>query len=315
MTGWAVLGGALAALWIADGLRLRQRARSFPVLADGAERPRVAEDHVFVVRPGVVLDDGTRRAASAHARENDLDVLDLVAPSIESWRALLLLLAVDPARFRRDRFARGFSPADAILVRASTLERIGATPEPRNAVAMVELSRSLKLHAATATDFAIAPALTSPAVTMRERRRLLRLLFGDMVVPLFVLQLALLASTIAFAPTWGLAALAIFHLQVLLVTVGTPLAPSGRLAHAALRPIVDLASTVGPVAPAPPSRVSAAELRPVYDELLACGTSAFFEPPREDCPLCASRELSKLGEFPDHYQRKPGRFVLSRCLG
>src|SRR5205823_1793024 len=75
-----------------------------------------------------------------------------------------------------------------------------------------------------------------------------------------------------------------------------------------------LASTLGPAAAASP-RVTAAELRPVYDALLARGTEPFFEPRRDDCPLCHGKDLAKIGDFPDHYQRKPGRFVLSRCRG
>ncbi len=313
MTAWAVVGGALGALWIADGLRLRQRARHLQVLR--ASDAPVADEHVFVLRRGAVLDDGMRRAASAHAVENDLDVLDLVAPTLGSWRAILLLAAIDPAKFRRDRFARGCSAGDAILARASILKRIGASPEPRDVIAMVELSRTLKLHATVATDFAVAPALVSPRITLRERRRLLGLLFGDIVIPLFVLQFGLLVLSIVFAPAWGLAALAVFQLQVLLACLGTPLSPGDRFAHAAARPLVDLASTLGPVAPVPSPRVTAAELRPVYEDLLAQGTSRFFESPRDDCPLCGGRELSKRGDFPDHYQRKPGRFSLSHCLG
>jgi ubiquinone/menaquinone biosynthesis C-methylase UbiE len=311
MIGWAVLGAALAALWVGDGLRLRQRARYLHVLPK-SDAP-VAPDHVFVVRLGVVLDEPTRRSASAYAQENGLDVLDLVSPRMAAWRATVLLSAVDPLTFRQDRFARGFSAGDAILVRASVLERSGAKLALTNAMGLVDLARVLKLHAATGSDVAIAPSLVSPGLSLRERRRLLRWLFGDMIVPLFGLQLALLALAIAFARPWGLGALAAFHLQVLLITLGTPLAPYDRLAHVAARFIIDIASTLGFASPPPSSRVTSAELRPVYDALLAHGTAPFFEPPRGDCPLCGGGTLSKVGEFGDHYQRKPGRFVLSRC--
>jgi ubiquinone/menaquinone biosynthesis C-methylase UbiE len=310
MNAWAVVGGALAALWLLDGLRLRGRARSLTVLPESSEVER--NDHVFLIRPGVKLDESTRRAASAYANANDLDVLDLVPQRIASWRALVLLVAVDPAQFRRDRFARGASTGDALLVRASLLERLGMKPEATDAVALSEIARTLKLHAATGTDFAVAPTLLSPGIELGERRRLLRLLFGDPVVPLFVLQLALLAFAIAFAPPWGLAALAVFHAQSFLVTLGTPLAPFDRLEHLFARPLVDLASTVGPASPAP-HKINAAELRPVYETLLAHGTDPFFEPPRDDCPLCHGRGLAKVVEVGDHYQRKPGKFVLSRC--
>jgi ubiquinone/menaquinone biosynthesis C-methylase UbiE len=310
MSAWAIVGAALAALWVADGLRLRGRARSLRVLPP-SDAP-AADHHVFFVRRGVSLDDATLRAASAYADANDLDVLDLVSPRIASWRMLVLLVAVDPQRFRRDAFARGASAGDAMLVRASLLERVTGTSAPSDAVTMNELARSLKLHAATSTDLALAPMLLSPGVPLSERRRLLRLLFGDPIVPLFIVQLLLLALAIAFAPPWGLLALVAFHLQVFVVTLGTPTAPFDRLEHALARPILDLASTLGPAAPLS-RRVTAAELRPVYDSLLARGTDPFFEPPRDDCPLCRGRHLSKIVEVGDHYQRKPGRFTLSRC--
>ena len=329
MSGWAILGGALAALWMVDGLRLRQRARSLVLLSPtGAP---VAGDHSFLVRPGVVLDEATRQAASEHAQNNHLDVLDLVSPRIASWRAMVFLFVIDPLRFRHDRFARGFSAGDAMLVRSSVLERLGTSPPseplrntrrggtsqgrppPTDPLALVELARQLKLHAAVSSDVAVAPGLTSPGMSLRDRRRVLRLVLGDGFVPLFVVQLVLVGLAIAFAPPWGLLALAVFHLQVLLVTLGTQLTPRDRMAHVAFRPVIDLVSALGPVSPSPTHRVTAAELRPVYDALLAHGTTPFFEPARADCPLCHDRDLSKLGEFPDHYQRKPGRFVLSRC--
>ncbi|WP_437330793.1 hypothetical protein [Sorangium sp. So ce381] len=39
----------------------------------------VAPDHRFVVARGVVVDEATRRAASAHVRRKGLAVLDLIA--------------------------------------------------------------------------------------------------------------------------------------------------------------------------------------------------------------------------------------------
>jgi ubiquinone/menaquinone biosynthesis C-methylase UbiE len=311
--GAAILGFVLATLWIADAVRLRKRALSLQSL-EPTDEP-ASEQHVFLVRAGVDLDEPTRRAASRLARDNDLDVLDLVSPRLATWRAILLLLTVDPARFRLDRFARGFSAGDAMLVRASVLEHLGDVPEAPSAPLLAYIARRLKLHAATSSDLAVAKGLPSPAISFGERRRLLRLLFGDAIVFVFVLQFALLGLAIALAPVWGLGALAIFHLQVLFITLGTALAPPDRWATAVLRPLFDIASTFGPTSPDPRARVQTDELRPVYETLLARGTEPFFEPPRDDCPLCHGRELCKVGVFTDHYQRKPGRFVLSRCVG
>jgi ubiquinone/menaquinone biosynthesis C-methylase UbiE len=311
MIGWAIVGSLLAALWALDALRLRRHAKALRVLppSDEPESP----EHVFLVRPGVELDDATRRAASAYARREALEVLDLVPPDLATWRALVLAATVDPATYRADRVAAGTTACDAILVHESVLARSGAARAPSDAVAMNEAIRVLKRYAVTQTDIAVAPGLRSPGVSLRERRRLLRLRHSDLVVPVVALQLALLGLAIAYAPPFGLAALLALHAQIFLVTVGTPLAPRDRLASLLARTLVDSASTFGFAAPEPAAGPSNEELRPAYDALLADGTARFFEPRREDCPMCGERKLSKAFELGDRYQFKPGRFALSRC--
>jgi SAM-dependent methyltransferase len=266
-----------------------------------------------LTRPGVEVDDDTRRAASDYARRNGIEVLDLVAPGIASWRALVLASNVDPATYRGDRVATGTSAGDAILVREDVLARSGAPRAPGDAVAMSDAIRLVKRYAITNTDLVVAPRLRSPGVPLRERRRLLRMRHSDHVVTLFALQLALLALAVAFAPVFGVAALVAYHTQVLVVTLRTPLAPRDRLAMLVARVLVDAASTFGRAAPPPALGATKDELRPAYEALLAAGIERFFEPPRDDCPMCGARALSKAFELGDRYQFKPGRFALSRC--
>jgi SAM-dependent methyltransferase len=52
-----------------------------------------------------------------------------------------------------------------------------------------------------------------------------------------------------------------------------------------------------------------------YRELVAAGTSSFFEPRRSACPLCAASSLLPHLTATDLVQRKPGRFTLERCAG
>jgi len=310
MNAGEVLSGALATLWGLEAFWLRRRARRLHVAAP-SDAP-VSGNHVFVTRPGVRLDESARRAASAHARRAGVEVLDLVSPRLASWRAMSLLLAVDPLRLRCSRLARGVSAGDAILVDASLLARSGGRPEAQDAIALNELTQLLKRYSPAGTDLAIVPGLESPSVSLRERRRLLRLLFGDLVGSVLALQFLMVALAIALAPAWGLGAFAVWHLQIFVVTLGTPLAPSGRLAHTAARTAIDAASAFGPAA-RPPAQRAAVELRPLYDALLARGIAAFFEPRRDDCPLCGDRRLSRVNDFGDRFQLKPGRFVLARC--
>jgi SAM-dependent methyltransferase len=317
MNGWFVggslVGGALAVLWLLDGLRLRGRATSLKVL-EPSDEP-VSESHRFLVRPGVVLDEPTRRAASAHARKNGLEVLDLVPPKLASWRALVLVQWVDPPRYHADRVAPGVSAGDALLVDASALERARGVPErPDDAVAFGEAALLLKRYAATDTDIAVAPGLVSLGVPLRVRRRLLRQHYTDLVLPVVAAQLALLAFALATSPAFGLAALVALHLQPLLVTLGSPLSPWDRWPMAVVRVLVDALSTFGPASPDPrPAAESPAASRQAYAELLRGGVDRFFEPPREDCPLCGARALRRHLQVSDHYQFKPGRFTLSAC--
>jgi SAM-dependent methyltransferase len=58
-----------------------------------------------------------------------------------------------------------------------------------------------------------------------------------------------------------------------------------------------------------------APLRPVYRDLLGTGTEPFFEPRREDCPVCRSKELAARLRTDDLLQNKPGRFQVDRCTG
>jgi SAM-dependent methyltransferase len=311
MIGWAIVGSLLAVLWALDALRLRGRAKALRVL-EPSDEP-VSPEHVFLVRPGVELDDAMRRAASAHARRNGLEVLDLVPPRVASWRALVFVSTVDPATYRSNRVAVGTSAGDAILVHESVLARSGATRVPADAVALTDAIRLLKRYAVTQTDVVVAPGMRSPGVPLRERRRLLRFRHSDLVVPVVALQLALLGLAIAYAPAFGLAALLALHAQVLIVTLGTPLSPRDRFASLLGRAVIDAASTFGPAAPAPTSGASNEELRPAYEALLAPGIERFFEPLRQDCPICGGRTLSKALELGDRYQFKPGRFALNRC--
>ncbi|WP_394850712.1 class I SAM-dependent methyltransferase [Pendulispora brunnea] len=315
MIAGALIGGALVALGLFDSLNKRGRAAALQRLAPATTD--VAPEHVFIVRPGVVLDDATRRAASAHARAMGLLALDLVSPKLAAWRVQLFLTLANPATYRRDRIGNGVSACDALLVDRETLARAthgGRAPaEPADAIEFAKLAATLKHYASTEMDFAVAPGLETPGISLRERRRLLRMGFGNYVGPVIALHVALTILAILLAPMWGLAALLMRHLEIFVSTLGTPLSPRDRAVYFVSRTAVELASTFGPMNEAPGRRTTEQELAQAYDTLLAQGTSRFFERPREDCPLCGSRALSKALEIGDRYQGKPGRFTLSRC--
>jgi SAM-dependent methyltransferase len=307
----AIVGGLLALLWLFDAMRVRGRAKAMAALMPSDEP--ASDSHVFLVRPGVTIDDATKRAASAHARKSGIEVLDLVAPDISAWRLLIFLAQLDPAKYRADRVVRGVTAGDAILVDRGVLERSGVSATPKDAVAFVDTARTLKRYAVVQTDAAVALGLRSPGVALRERRRIVRMLYGEYVGTIVAVQYALLAFTLALAPPFGAAALIAFLIQPMNVFFGTRFLPKDVLAYALFRPLVDLASVFGPVAKPPEPRVASESLRATYDALLARGMDGFFEPPRTECPICRSSSLRKAFTLGDRYQFKPGRFTLTRC--
>jgi hypothetical protein len=84
-------------------LRLRQRLSALAV-ADWAPGP-IDSTHVFVVADGIRLDEPQRRAASAYAVRERLDVVDLVPEELPAERLLDLARAVDTRTFRGSRLA------------------------------------------------------------------------------------------------------------------------------------------------------------------------------------------------------------------
>lgn len=67
---------------------------------------------------------------------------------------------------------------------------------------------------------------------------------------------------------------------------------------------------------APPARSRSDEVarsRPAYQQELALGIARFFEPRRTTCPWCGGGELAERVRSAEHYQHKPGVFVLDEC--
>ncbi len=307
-----------AALWLLDGLRLRGRAASLKTLSPSDEP--VSHDHVFVARQGVHIDDATRRSASAFARDHKLEVIDLVPANLPSWRALLFLGSIDPIHFRAKRLAKGRTAGDALLVRASVLARMKHEGEaPSDPVAFAAFVARLKLHACTTMDFAVAPTLAATPFPFAARGRLVHALYGELALPIVLVQLAFAMSAPFLSLGAGFAALGALHLQCLLATAGTTLTPRDRVVYTLFRTLIDLASALTGIVPRAPSTPDGADAdpvsvaRPIYDGLLEQGTPRFFEDRRLDCPLCGSKELGLALSTSDHYQHKPGRFTLDRC--
>jgi SAM-dependent methyltransferase len=306
---------------VANGLRLRRRARALVCLDDDA--PGVLDPgYAFLVAEGVTLDAATRRAAIGHARAHDLDVVDLVPADLPVAQVLELLGMVDPSSFRSDPLAPGRGAYQATLVDRLVLERAGIeASESLDPVTYVRHMTTLKQFAPRTTDLAVAPSLSAGDEPLEKRRAQLDAIAGD-ASPLLIggplaRHLALAAGPV-LSPLWGsLAVLA--HLALArLVVDGTALVPRDRgltLWRALRRDVATMrGGWQAPTETAGPSPDDPA-LRATYDGLLADGIDRFFEPRRDDCPLCGAASLHPRVEVPDLLQAKPGRFVLDECRG
>jgi SAM-dependent methyltransferase len=226
---------------------------------------------------------------------------------------MALVQAVDPETYRKSRLAKGRSAGDVLVVRNVVLERVGrAIDAPQTTIDFAALALTLKRYASTEMDFAVALGLKSPGVPLAERRRLVTMYFGAFASSVVAIQSLLVVGAV-LGTTWGgLAALVALQLQGLLATAGTPLRGGDAPLYAITRLLVDLVSAVGPAAKAP-AREPTSEDRRTYEGLLAAGIGDFFEPPRDDCPVCRSKKLSRALQVKDRWQYKPGTFAVTRC--
>ena len=299
---------------LADAARLRRRIASTPRLApsDQAASP----DHVFIVAPGVELDLASRRAASAHAREHHLEVLDLIPGDASVATRLGLAQMLDPASYRGQRFVLGRSAGYAMLATADVLARAGQPPEPRDPVAFARLAATLKRYACTSTSFAVAPGLHARGRDPNARRAVVMQQLGEfymwaLLAPLLVA--GLFAYGLVVAPLAAAIALAVYQLEPLLVCIGVARPRDLALVTIARLPL-ELWRSMSLLADRwRPEDRTVAEARPIYQQLLEGGWQKFFDPPVTACVHCGATELKTMFSTGDHFQQKPGRFTLVRC--
>lgn len=313
----------LAALVLLDSFRLRGRAQALSELVPSDEP--VSPTHRFLTGPGVVLDEATRRAASAHARKHGLKVLDVWPSDLAPELSLGLLSLLDVPKFRRMRLARGFTAGQAMLVEAETLERAELSDTPLqtdNPVLFLQRAVALKRFACTDFDFAVAPAFRGAAEDPDKRLALARAAMGGMTGALFAARVAWLGLIFGSAywyPEAAGALLGTWMTRPVLVLAGTSLQSAKLFPYTALRPLFEvygwLRTALGRWRPPDPNGGAdpVDALRPVYADLMKDGTAPFFQARRPDCPICGQSRLEPFLEVGDLFQFKPGRFHVEKC--
>jgi SAM-dependent methyltransferase len=311
-------------LLVLDAGRMRGRLSALSALPPPPDAPDAGADtdgFRLVTAPGVIVDAATRRAATAFARGKGVGLLDLVPRDLPAIRAMSLAQVVDPASYRGNRLAVGRTALHAMLVATDVAERAGVPPgDPlgtRDEVAFVELAARLR-HYTAGADLAIAPAERAAPQPLARRLAILRAVFGPtagyalLVQPVFW---ALLGLGVWLEPLAGWIAVGAWHLQPALAIAGTPVRSRDLAIVTLLRAPVELAVLVATLFGGwrPPRRPDPVDAkRPEYAKL-AGDTSGFWEPRRETCPICDSRDLAVHFRVGDLLQHKPGRFTLETC--
>ncbi|SDT17005.1 class I SAM-dependent methyltransferase [Actinoplanes derwentensis] len=312
---------AIMVVLVLGALRARGRLAALPVLPPPTEAER--DDFQLFTVAGAVVDGPTRQAAHTYARNQGLEVVDLVPVDLPVTESRNLARAVDPGSYRTDRLATGRGAGHALLVATGLAERAGVTASTNlDPAAIIRLTARLKKYASTSMEVAVAPGLRAVAADPATGKARLRAAGAIVAMSLTgsVIGYALLAAAVALNPPWGLAALVVYSLQPYLMLAGTPLRPADRN-RAWLRLITEpwrWLRTVRGTWRSGHDRARQAlheQARLEYADELSSGTERFFEPPRDDCPWCEGRQLTVRVHTRDRVQGKPGRFTLVECDG
>jgi SAM-dependent methyltransferase len=339
MTTAIILTALVVAGLVINGLRLRARVpRALPVVdaSAGVLDGQPGPDWLWITARGTVPDDLTRGHATAYARAEGLDLLDLVPGNLPVTAARDLLRMVSPRAYRADRLAPGCSAGAALLVAGPVADRAAvlAEPPPRDpsqpggmrdeldAADVIGCARRIRPCARSrGAAIAVAPRLRAADFSLARRQARLR---ANRVIPLAPLVLDAVpwiatAAALATGWEWGLAAAVAYCLQPYLIFAGTALRPRGLHGAALLRPVhapyVAARTVAGRWRSAADLERDAdlAAAAPYYRAAMAAGPGRFLEERRPDCPWCGSAELSVRVRSPDLVIGKPGTFTLEEC--
>src|SRR5262245_16028092 len=286
----------VAAVWALDALRMRARLKAIPTLPP-SDAPQTRTFHA--IGAGTTVDGDTRAAGAAYAVRENLALLDLIPSDTPTLHAMGIVQIVDPAAYRANPIAKGHSTGYALLAEDSLFVRAGVLPEqPTDVAGLAQSAQRLKTFAINRAGIVIAPSLRASAGNLLVSWPSFSAIVGRLSRFVMAMQgftFALLALGLYLAPAAALVAIAVLHLQPIVVFAGMPLRPRDLGVTALLRTPMELWNWVRLirsriVAQALPDAEMAARA-PVYAEQLKQGLDRFFEPRRESCPLCDSPNL------------------------
>jgi SAM-dependent methyltransferase len=304
---------------VVNGVRLRRRLRTLPVLAAGeGPRARVVVVHVAGSAPGAAI----VRAAAAHLRARDLDAVDLVPADLPAEELIDLLRLSDRRVLRANPIAQAHGAGQAVVLTPELAARAGIAGGDADPVEVRRAFAQARRYAPRRVDQAIAPGLRALPLTADQMLSVWREQYGRQL-PIIgatrVVPAGLAAALARATPLGALAVAAAAAAQPALVVGGTAARPP-RPARAAWRildvPVRLARSAWLPWRPARPAHTDPtfiARARAAYVDDLALGVERFFAPRRHDCPICGSPRVHPRFRTPDMIQTKPGTFRVDRC--
>ena len=306
--------GLLAAVLLADLLRIRNRLTSIPTLRPDESEP--APDLVVVAAPGINVPVPVVESAIAHMKANELRGLELIPGQLSLATAWSMGCHIDREAHRTQVSRPGETAVHAFIAPADVLDQLGVE-EARNSLAsFASVAREVRRRLGDAHDLAIAPGLVAAKQNPFFDAGVLEVKLVDSIFPVLVgvpFTVGLIVMGPLVAPWMGTVTLLLHALQQAVAVRDTGLQIRLPFLQGLLRIPVDVLQWLQLIRSMGSATAKIEALRPVYTALLADGVERFFMPPVDTCPVCGEGTFGQRFTLPDLFQSKPGRFQLMQC--
>src|SRR5262245_44780353 len=236
----------VAAVWALDALRMRARLKAIPTLPP-SDAPQTRTFHA--IGAGTTVDGDTRAAGAAYAARENIALLDLIPSDTPALHAMGIVQIVDPVAYRANPIAKGHSTGYALLAEDELFVRAGILPEQRtDVIGLAQTAQRLKTFAINRAAVVIAPSLRAPAGNPLASWPSFSAIVGRssrFVLAIQGFTFALLALGLYAAPAAALTAIAVLHLQPIVVFAGLPIRPRDLGVTVLLRTPIELWNWIG----------------------------------------------------------------------
>jgi len=310
-------------------------------------RAALRSSYRALLAPGVSAKEAKLSLAADHAASFGLEAADLIPGDLATESFLGLLATYEAEKWTEDPFRPARSAGQVLIFSEALGERAQvpaasslASDQEKSAAMPCSVAPSMKHFLEAAAELRrcapaksgllLVPTLKAKGHSLDNQRDLFESVAGrgtPFLLGAQALLYLLIFLTLLYAPLFGLLTLVAFHLQPLIVFWGSEQRPHDLSTILIARTPVGIAHWFSLL----PRRSHAAaetdpatqdeqaqkvqEARRFYAEATKDGLGKFFEPRRQQCPMCQSEQLRLHLQTTDLFQYKPGTFHLDRCEG